>query len=246
MIVRVKICGITNWTDAKLAVDLGADALGFNFYPLSPRGVTPAKAWDIIRRLPPGVAAVGVFVNWPADVVKALARAVQLAAVQLHGAEPPEEVRELGGAFRVIKAFAARPGFRLATLKRYAQAAAFLLDGFRAGLHGGTGRAIDWRVARQANAYGRVILAGGINPENVARAIDEARPFAVDVASGVESRPGKKDARALRALMREVESANSSLRREQDAHQGEHRGSHSKGREDRQNGKSRNVAREKR
>jgi phosphoribosylanthranilate isomerase len=246
VIVRVKICGITNWTDAKLAVDLGADALGFNFYPLSPRGVTPAKAWDIIRRLPPGVAAVGVFVNWPADVVKALARAVQLTAVQLHGAEPPQEVRELGDDFRVIKAFAARPEFRLATLKRYTQASAFLLDGFRAGLHGGTGRTIDWRLGRQANAYGRVILAGGINPENVARAIDEARPFAVDVASGVETRPGKKDARALRALMREVESANSSLRREQDARQGERGEGYGKGRKDRQSGKSRNVAREKR
>src|SRR6185369_4652683 len=88
---RVKICGVTNWADARLAVDLGADALGFNFYPASPRSVSPAGAWEIIRRLPPMVATVGVFVNWPADVVAALARALRLDAVQLHGSESPAE-----------------------------------------------------------------------------------------------------------------------------------------------------------
>src|SRR5712671_5522916 len=96
---RVKICGVTNWADARLAVDLGADALGFNFYPASPRSIAPAGAWDIIRRLPPMVAAVGVFVNWPAAVVAALARALRLDAVQLHGSEAPTEARELAGSF---------------------------------------------------------------------------------------------------------------------------------------------------
>jgi phosphoribosylanthranilate isomerase len=110
----------------------------------------------------------------------------------------------------VIKAFAVRPGFRVATLKKYSRASAFLLDGFKGGMHGVTGRAINWGVARQANRYGRVILAGGLTPENAARAIAEAQPFAVDIASGVEARPGKKDARALRALMRAVDSANRS------------------------------------
>lgn len=189
-------------------MDLGADALGFNFFPQSPRVVTPAGAWAIVRRLPPMVAAVGVFVNWPADVVGELAGALRLDAVQLHGRERPEEVRELAKRFRVIKAFSVRPGFRLATLGRYRAASAFLLDGFRGGLYGGTGRTVDWRLARKASRYGRVILAGGIGPGNVARAIAEARPYAVDVASGVESRPGKKDAGALRALMREVAAAN--------------------------------------
>jgi len=206
--VRVKICGVTNWSDAALVVDLGADALGFNFYPPSPRSVSPAAAWEIIRRLPPMVSAVGVFVNWPADVVAALARSLQLSAVQLHGDEPPEQARELAGAFRVIKAFAVKPGFRVATLRKYRAASAFLLDGFRGGLYGGTGRTADWRVARQASRVGRIILAGGITPGNVAQAIAEARPFAVDVASGVESRPGKKNPAALRALMREVQAAN--------------------------------------
>jgi phosphoribosylanthranilate isomerase len=211
--VRVKICGVTNWSDAALAVDLGADALGFNFYPPSPRSVSPAAAWEIIRRLPPMVSAVGVFVNWPADVVAALARSLQLSAVQLHGDEPAQQVRELAGAFRVIKAFSVKPGFRAATLRKYRVASAFLLDGFRGGLYGGTGRTTDWSVARQASRAGRIILAGGITPENVARAIAEARPFAVDVASGVESRPGKKDPSALRALMRGVQAANQAVNR---------------------------------
>src|SRR5688572_13484579 len=103
--VRVKICGLTNWPDAKLAVDLGADALGFNFYPPSPRAVSPAAAWDILRRLPPLVVTVGVFVNWPVDAVAALARALHLDAVQLHGHESPEDARRLASKVRVIKAF---------------------------------------------------------------------------------------------------------------------------------------------
>jgi len=214
-IVRVKICGVTNWADAKLAVDLGADALGFNFYPPSPRSVSPQRAWEIIRRLPPLVGVVGVFVDWPAEVVAALARALHLGAVQLHGGEKAEQVRVLAKQFSVIKAFGAGPGFRVAHLARYGAASAFLLDGFREGLHGGTGKTADWRLARQANRYGRLILAGGIRPDNVAQAIGEARPFAVDVASGVESRPGKKSPSAMRALLRAVEAANRIAEREE-------------------------------
>jgi phosphoribosylanthranilate isomerase len=209
---RVKICGVTNWPDAKLAVDLGADALGFNFCPLSPRSISPAGAWQIIRRLPPGILAVGVFVDWPADVVAALAGALRLGAVQLHGSEAPEVVAELAVAFRVIKAFPVRPGFRLATLGEYTAASAVLLDGFRAGLHGGTGATTDWQLAGRAVRYGRVILAGGIKPGNVARAIAEVRPHAVDVASGAEARPGKKDPVAMRELMEEIQSANRAAR----------------------------------
>lgn len=158
------------------------------------------------------VSTVGVFVNWPADVVAALGRSLQLSAVQLHGDEPPEQARALAGSFRVIKAFAVKPGFRVATLRKFRAASAFLLDGSRDGLYGGTGRTVDWSVARQASRAGRIILAGGITPDNVAQAIAEARPFAVDVASGVESRPGKKDPAALRALMREVQAANQSAK----------------------------------
>ena len=188
-------------------MDLGAHALGFNFYPPSPRSISPAAAWEIIRKLPPLVATVGVFVNWPADVVAALAGALHLDGVQLHGNEKPAEVQDLAGRFRVIKAFAGGPRFKLDTLARYKAASAFLLDGYRDGLYGGTGCTLDWRLAREARRYGAVIVAGGLRPENVAQAIAEAQPFGIDVASGVESRPGKKDPRALRKLMREVEAA---------------------------------------
>ncbi len=209
--VRVKICGITNWADARLAIDAGADALGFNFYPPSPRAVTPAQAWGIIRRLPPLVEAVGVFVNWSFAAVDALASALGLHAVQLHGDESPAVVAEFADVLPVIKAFRVHPGFRPAVLGRYRRAAAFLLDGFRPGLHGGTGKQFDWSVAQRARRYGRIVLAGGLAPENVARAIREVKPFAVDVCSGVEARPGKKDPARLRELMREVDSANRAL-----------------------------------
>jgi phosphoribosylanthranilate isomerase len=210
--VRVKICGITNWADAKLAVDAGADALGFNFYPPSPRAVAPAQAWGIIRRLPRSVEAVGVFVNWPAEAVAALAGALRLGAVQLHGEETPRVVGQLAGAYPVVKAFRARADFRPARLRRYRRAAAFLLDGFRQRLRGGTGRQFDWRIAERAKRYGRIILAGGLGPENVAEAILAVRPFAIDVCSGVEARPGRKDPARLRELFRQVESARSELR----------------------------------
>jgi len=115
MPTRVKICGITTWDDARLSVDLGASALGFNFYPPSPRAISPADAWNIIRRLPPFVEAVGVFVNWPPLVVDAMARALRLGSVQLHGAESPAEVEELARKHHVIKAVQVKRGFRAAT-----------------------------------------------------------------------------------------------------------------------------------
>jgi phosphoribosylanthranilate isomerase len=205
-VTRVKICGITTWEDALLAVDLGASALGFNFYPDSPRSISPANAWNIIRRLPPFVETVGVFVNWPHLAVGALARALHLSAVQLHGAEPPEEVAELATTYRVIKAIQVRPGFRVSSLTKYRAADAFLLDGFARGLHGGTGRPLDWKLARAAHHCGRIILAGGLKPENIVEAIRTAEPYAVDVASGVESRPGRKDPARMRALFAAIET----------------------------------------
>ena len=206
MPTRVKICGITTWDDARLSIDLGASALGFNFYPLSPRAISPADAWNIIRRLPPFVEAVGVFVNWPPLVVDALARALRLGSVQLHGAESPGEVGEVARKHRVIKAVQVKAGFRVASLARYRAADAILLDGFARGLHGGTGRTLDWKLAHVASRYGQIVLAGGLTPENIADAIRIAQPYAVDVASGVEARPGRKDPAQLRALFAEVES----------------------------------------
>jgi phosphoribosylanthranilate isomerase len=203
---RVKICGITTWDDACLSIDLGASALGFNFYPSSPRAISPADAWKIIRRLPPFVEAVGVFVNWPPLAVDALARALHFQTVQLHGGESPEEMAAVGRSHRVIKAVKVGPGFRLASLSRYRRAGAILLDGFARGLHGGTGRTLDWNLARAARRYGRIILAGGLTPENIAEAIRVAQPYAVDVCSGVEARPGRKDPARLRALFGALET----------------------------------------
>ena len=207
MPTRVKICGITTWEDARLSVDLGASALGFNFYPPSPRSISPADAWSIIRRLPPFVEAVGVFVNWPPLVVAALARAVRLGSVQLHGGESPAEVAELRRKCRVTKAVPVERGFRAASLAKYREADAILLDGFAPGLHGGTGRTLDWKLARAARRYGRIILAGGLTPENIGEAIRVAQPYAVDVASGVEARPGRKDPARLRELFNAIGSA---------------------------------------
>lgn len=208
--VRVKICGITNWPDARLAVDLGAQMLGFNFHPASPRVLSPAAAWSIIRRLPTCVVPVGVFVNWTPRVVDLLSRAIRLKAVQLQGDESVADARLLSRNHKVIKAFRVSPKFRLAALGRYDFNWAHLLDGHLPGLYGGTGRTVDWDVALRAKKYGRVVLAGGLRAENVKHAILAARPFAVDVCSGTESRPGKKDPARMRAFFDAVRAADSS------------------------------------
>ena len=144
--------------------------------------------------------------NWPPLVVDALARALRLGSVQLHGGESSEEVAELSRKHRVIKALQVGRGFRLASLSKYHRADGLLLDGFARGLRGGTGRTLDWNLARAARRYGRIILAGGLTPENITEAIGVAEPYAVDVASGVEARPGRKDPARLRALFAAVDS----------------------------------------
>jgi phosphoribosylanthranilate isomerase len=211
IMTRVKICGITNWADAKVCVDAGASALGFNFYAASPRSVSPASAWEIIRRLPPFVEAIGVFVNWQPEAVSSLARALHLHGVQLHGDESASDVETLARQMTVIKAVQVKSGFWPESLKKFSAASAILLDGFRAGLReslrGGTGATVDWKVAARAGLHANIILAGGLTPANVAEAISIARPYAVDVASGVESKPGKKDARLVRAFISAVAAA---------------------------------------
>jgi phosphoribosylanthranilate isomerase len=210
MPTRVKICGITELEDARLAVELGASALGFNFYPPSPRYLAPAAAAEIIRQLPPLVLPVGVFADeTDAEHVAALAREAHVAAVQLHGPRffaANCRLRYLP----VIRAVAVQDGFKLEELAAL-RASALLLDAFDPQLIGGTGKTIDWSLAREAKRFGAVILAGGLTPGNVAQAIREVRPFAVDVASGVESAPGKKDAAKLRAFFAAVEEANKEI-----------------------------------
>jgi phosphoribosylanthranilate isomerase len=206
MPTRVKICGIRRPDDARRAVELGVAALGFNFYPPSPRYVAPCVAAEIIRQLPPLVMTVGVFADeTDAGRVAAVAREARVAAVQLHGPRfPPTD--EALRAYPLIRAVVVREGFEpgeLADLK----ARAFLLDAFHPSLSGGTGKTFDWSLAREAKRYGAIILAGGLTPENVGEAIRQARPFAVDVASGVESAPGVKDPGKMSAFFAAVAEA---------------------------------------
>src|ERR1700756_1875730 len=205
--VKVKICGITNWTDAWRAVEAGAQFLGFNFYRPSPRYIQVAAARRIIRRLPDGVAAVGVFVNESDANMLAIARRGGLDYLQLHGDEPPEQVARLKRKIAVIKAIRVRDSFRPKQLDSFGRASAILLDGFDPRHHGGTGKTFNWSLARGSNGSRRIFLAGGLTPENVAEAIRVARPYAVDVCSGVEALPGRKDPARMVALMWAVKAA---------------------------------------
>jgi phosphoribosylanthranilate isomerase len=201
--VRIKICGITNSGDALLAAELGAHALGFIFYKKSPRYITPDKARLIIGQLPPLVATVGVFVDEDASQVREIASLAGLDWIQLHGSESPDYCRSLGR--RVIKGFRVKGEEIYAQLTEYQGAAlAFLLDTYKPGTPGGTGETFDWQLAREVRKCGPIILAGGLTPDNVAEAIKIAQPGAVDVASGVEAAPGKKDPERLRAFFAAV------------------------------------------
>lgn len=212
MPTRVKICGITRAGDATLAIELGASALGFNFYEPSPRYLEPAAALAIVRELPPLVMSVGVFADeTESERVLAMARQAGVAAIQLHGPRfPPDVTSGSLQTYPLIRAVAMGGSFRPEHLQRL-QASAFLLDTFDPALQGGTGKAFDWKLAREAKRFGRIILAGGLTPENVCQAISEARPFAVDVASGVESAPGIKDPPRLRAFFAAVDEADRHL-----------------------------------
>ena len=202
--ILVKICGITNWPDAKAAVDAGANMLGFNFYEKSLRRVSTVEAATMRAKLPSGVQAVGLFVNAKPSEIASLHGFVRFNAAQLHGDETPAIVSEVSRTAAVIKAFRVAADFPLSTLDKYHDAFAFLLDGSRTGQFGGTGASADWNVARRAVAAHRIILAGGLTPENVGAAIRSVRPYAVDVASGVESKPGKKDQMRVKEFIDEV------------------------------------------
>jgi len=208
---RVKICGITRLDDARLAAELGAAALGFNFYPPSPRYILPAAAAAIIRQLPPLVMAVGVFADeTEAEHVATVAHGARVNAVQLHGPRFPLASGALQD-YPVIRAVTVRERKDLEDLIPQA-AGGFLLDNFDPKLIGGTGKTADWSLAREATRYGNVILAGGLTPANVAQAIREVRPYAVDVASGVESAPGIKDPAKLRAFFAAVEEVDKEVK----------------------------------
>ena len=202
--VRVKICGITNAADALAAIDAGANLLGFNFYEKSPRYISEAEAAKIRPQLPKKVEAVGIFVNTPPEEVAERCKSLKLNAAQLHGDETPEIVAEVARTGPVIKAFRVEPEFQIESLDAYPGAFAFLFDAAHTGQYGGTGHSTDWDLAQHAAIGHRIILAGGLKVENVAAAVRIVRPYAVDVASGIESKPGKKDHGLLREFIQEV------------------------------------------
>ena len=196
--MMVKICGITNRDDALAAVEGGASALGFNFYPPSPRYIAPEPAQAILAVLPPGILKVGVFANEPAASVVLLAGQLGLDIVQLHG-----ESAEVPAGLRVWRAVPVAPGFDVASLDPL-PAEAFLLDAPSGSVYGGTGRSFDWSLARGARRP--VILAGGLDETNVRRAIEEAQPWGVDACSRLESAPGRKDRRRMAQFLKAARS----------------------------------------
>jgi phosphoribosylanthranilate isomerase len=196
--VRVKVCGIRRPEDALLAVELGASAIGLIFWPQSARAVDTDTAAAVVRALPPFVTSVGVFVNQPREEVLKIADAVRLGAVQLHGDEPPGWYASFPRP--VIKSVSVGEGFEVDALRAVPANVTVLLDAHDPVRRGGTGRVIDWSLAAAAARTRPVILSGGLTPENVRAAATTVQPYAVDVASGVESSPGVKDYAKLRAF----------------------------------------------
>ncbi len=209
MALRIKICGITREEDAWAAVDAGADALGFVFVPGTPRFIKPERAATITRHLPPFVSCVGLFVNADPALIRAAVTEARLDTVQLHGDESPEVGLLLRGQVRVIQAFRVQGPEILLQLPNYRKSAdAWLLDAYVAGAAGGTGARFDWNLAVEARELGHpLILAGGLKPENIADAVRQVRPFAVDVSSGVEISPGRKDSEKVQRLIAAARSA---------------------------------------
>ncbi|NBA94237.1 phosphoribosylanthranilate isomerase [Pseudomonas sp. R5(2019)] len=203
--VRSKICGITRIEDALAACDAGADAIGLVFYAKSPRAVTVEQARAIIAALPPFVTTVGLFVNASRCELNEILEAVPLDVLQFHGDETPDDCEGYHRPW--IKALRVRPGDDLeASCQAYANASGILLDTFVAGVPGGTGEAFDWSLI-PAHLSKPIILAGGLTAENVARAIAQVRPYAVDVSGGVEQSKGIKDPQLIAAFMQAVRQA---------------------------------------
>lgn len=201
MRTRVKICGITRRQDAEFAIEMGTDALGFVFYPPSPRAVTVAQAEQIVEGLAPFVSVVALFVDAEPKHVRLCLQSLPISVLQFHGGESPEYCEQFGKPY--MKVVRMRDGVNLAELAtRYVSASALLLDSYQTGVPGGTGQTFDWSMINEVDKP--IILAGGLTVENVAMAIKQVQPYAVDVSGGVEQAKGIKDQQKIRAFMQEV------------------------------------------
>jgi phosphoribosylanthranilate isomerase len=201
----IKICGITSREDARVAADAGASAIGLMFYDQSVRAVTPEQAAAIVDGLSPFTARVGVFVNPSEELVWTAIKAAGLSVLQFHGEEPPDFCLRFG--LMTLKAFRIKDASSLTALSGYATDA-WLLDAYSTAGHGGTGAQFNWDLAVEAKGLGRpIVLAGGLTPDNVAAAITQIAPFGVDVSSGVESAPGRKDPDKVRAFVAAAQGA---------------------------------------
>jgi phosphoribosylanthranilate isomerase len=196
---EIKICGITNLEDASYAAECGADALGFNFYAQSPRCVSPKSTKEIIEKIPDGITTVGVFVNHDALEVIKTVEFCGLDLVQLHGDESPEYCRRFPSSL-LIKAFSPRDENDLQKVSSY-PVRAILVDAYDPSRYGGTGKRSDWRLAVRVRETHLLIIAGGLNQDNIREAIEIVSPHAVDVNSGVESSPGRKDSQKVKAII---------------------------------------------
>jgi len=199
--IKVKICGTTSLKDAFLAVESGADAIGFIFYKMSPRNISQKEAKEIILQLPPFIETVGVFVNETSDKINRIAEQCKLNSIQLHGEESPALCRRVKR--KVIKAFRVKNADSLKSIASY-DVSGFLLDSYNDGSKGGSGQVFDWNLALRVKKQGPVILAGGLNPYNVFTAIHRVKPYGVDVCSGVEKSPGIKDHEKIREFIKSV------------------------------------------
>jgi len=210
-LTQIKVCGVTNADDAQACVELGADMIGFNFYPRSPRYIEPNRTRQLVQVLPENITAVGVFVDGNAAEIRDIANSAGLRCVQLHGNFSPEIARDLAEKFRVIRVFTTHTQFRPDDVLpfRYCD---ILIDAHHPDLRGGTGRTCDWAAAQSTLAFVRfLILSGGLNARNVARAIAAVTPHGVDVCGGVESAVGTKDHRALEQFISAVRAAERSV-----------------------------------
>ena len=203
---KIKICGMTNKIDALAALALGVDMLGFIFYAKSKRYVQPRVAEDIINELPASIAKVGVFVDEAREKVLEIAQNAQLDTLQFHGGETPEYCSSFRPDYRVIKAFRLKERKDLAAVNDY-DVDYYLLDTFKSDSIGGTGEVFDWKICKDFEFLKPVILSGGLTPANVGRAIQEIVPYGVDVATGVERSPGKKDAALMKKFVEEARKA---------------------------------------